>query len=468
MTCLSHSGGPPWERTFTCEDGGTDGNGHGTHVAGTAAARDNGSGVVGVAPGASLWGVKVLDDSGSGSIGSIVAGIGYVTDNADDIDVANMSLGCECDSDALDKALTASAEAGVVYVAAAGNDNTDAEGFSPANHDDVIAVSAIADFDGKAGGADTDEDEWCTTDFGGDDERATFSNYGEVVDLAAPGVCILSTYLDDGLAQASGTSMASPHVAGAAALYIVENDDGSDVSGIEAVRNGVLADWTVRHDDACGYDDSKSKEPLLVLAPDDCAVADESDGADEPEDLEGAFAYECDGLTCDFTDESTGEVDSWNWNFGDDSPESEEQHPTHTYDEAGTYTGTLTVEDDSDTDETTDEVTVSEPTDTKVTVDEISYSTAGNWHLRVTVSVVETDDDSPVEGAEVTITLSAEDEDADIEREATGTTEDDGTVTFRFNHSLRDADCYTTTVDNVNGVFDWDGEYPKGTSNCPD
>ena len=98
----------------SCSDGTfEDGNGHGTHVGGTVGAIDNGIGVVGVAPGARLWGVRVLDDSGSGYLSWIIAGIDWVTGRAGDIEVANMSLGCECSSDAMDTAITNSVAAGV-------------------------------------------------------------------------------------------------------------------------------------------------------------------------------------------------------------------------------------------------------------------------------------------------------------------------------------------------------------------
>ena len=98
--CRYESGGPPRSRTVSCGSGGDDDNGHGTHVAGSAAALDNGLGVVGIAPGARLWAVKVLDQNGSGYLSHIVAGIDYVTANAAQIEVANMSLGCECSSPA--------------------------------------------------------------------------------------------------------------------------------------------------------------------------------------------------------------------------------------------------------------------------------------------------------------------------------------------------------------------------------
>jgi len=192
---------------------GNDDNGHGSHVAGTAAAKDNGVGVVGVAPGARLWAVKVLDRNGSGYLSDVVKGIDYVTSHHDEIEVANMSLGCQCYSSTMNTAISKSVAAGVTYVVAAGNSASDASTFSPANHPDVIAVSAIVDTDGKCGSLGP------STSYGADDRLATFSNFGSTVDMAAPGVNIYSTYKSGSYATMSGTSMASPHVAGAAALY---------------------------------------------------------------------------------------------------------------------------------------------------------------------------------------------------------------------------------------------------------
>ena len=201
----------------------SDGNGHGTHVAGTAAAKDNGVGAVGVAPGARLWAVKVLGNNGSGYLSWVICGIDWVTKNAGTIDVANMSLGGEFTSTALNDAIAKSVASGVTYAVAAGNSNKDAASFSPANHPDVLAVSAVADSDGRCGSLGA------ATSYGSDDTRASFSNFGSTVDIAAPGVSVYSTYKGGGYASLSGTSMASPHVAGAAALYVASH--GRDVNG---------------------------------------------------------------------------------------------------------------------------------------------------------------------------------------------------------------------------------------------
>ncbi len=207
-----------------------DRQGHGSHVAGISAALDNDEGVVGIAPGARLWAVKVLGDNGQGSTSSIISGIDYVTQHADEIDVVNMSLGGEFSSDILDQAISNSVAAGVIYVVAAGNDSRDAASFSPASHPEVVTVSAMADSDGKPGGLGS------STNAGRDDSFATFSNFGQVVDIAAPGVDIQSTFRDGGYTRLSGTSMASPHVAGVAALYVAQ--EGRDING-DGTINGM-------------------------------------------------------------------------------------------------------------------------------------------------------------------------------------------------------------------------------------
>lgn len=258
------SGGSPFKQS--CKDGsGDDGHGHGTHVAGTIGALDNGIGVVGVAPGARLWSVKVLKDDGSGWMSWVIAGVDWVTKHADKIAVANMSLGCKCSSDALDTAISNSVAKGVVYAVAAGNNAEDAKDFSPANHPDVLTVSALADFDGEPGGLASPT---CRSDE--DDTLANFSNWGSLIEVTAPGVCILSTWNDGGYYTASGTSMASPHGAGAAALLASagrdRNGDGLvNQEDVYAIRDTIIGagnfGWT---------DDSGDGilEPLLDVSND--------------------------------------------------------------------------------------------------------------------------------------------------------------------------------------------------------
>jgi subtilisin len=239
-------------------------NGHGTHVAGTVGALDNTSGVVGMAPGARIWPVKVLTDAGTGLNSDVICGIDYVTANADKIEVANMSLGgsgkddgnCgNSNNDAMHKAICRSVAAGITYVVAAGNDAKDAKDFTPAAYDEVITVSALADFNGLPGGGAPST---CRNDV--DDTFANFSNYGADVDIIAPGVCINSTWMLGGYNTISGTSMASPHVAGGAALYKAKNPSASPTQVKSALQNAGSLDWD-NSDDRDG-----TKERLLDVS----------------------------------------------------------------------------------------------------------------------------------------------------------------------------------------------------------
>ncbi len=237
-----------------------DGNGHGTHVAGTIAARDNGRGVVGVAPGARLHAVRVLDSQGNGSFSSIICGVDWVTARAGVIEVANMSLTGfaptgHCRDGGLHEAVCDSVKAGVTYVVAAGNQRVNASRVVPASYDQVITVSGLADFDGRSGGRARP-----TCSYDRDDTFADFSNYGADVDVVAPGVCILSTYRGGGYQTMSGTSMASPHVAGAAALYLAHHRSASPQRVQAALTGAGSSSWT------SSDDGDRIKEPLLDVS----------------------------------------------------------------------------------------------------------------------------------------------------------------------------------------------------------
>jgi subtilisin family serine protease len=234
-----------------------DGNGHGAHVAGTAAALDDGTGVVGVAPGARLWAVRVLDETGNGSWSSVICGVDWVTAHAADIEVANLSLAGSgdsgnCTDGGLRQAICRSVEAGVTYVVAAGNSRVDVSSQVPASFPEVITVSALADFDGLPGGLGKAT---CRTDR--DDTLAAFSNYGTGVDLIAPGVCINSTWKGGGYNVISGTSMASPHVTGAAALYLSDHPGATPAVVAGALKAAGNLLWN-----ATG-DPDRAKEALL-------------------------------------------------------------------------------------------------------------------------------------------------------------------------------------------------------------
>ncbi|HEX6077188.1 MAG TPA: S8 family serine peptidase [Micromonosporaceae bacterium] len=242
--------------------GADDGHGHGTHVSGIIGAQDDGVGVVGVAPGARIWPIRVLDANGSGSFSDVICGIDYVTANASRIEVANMSLGgsgsdgvCGINADAMHEAICASVARGVTYVVAAGNSGADANQIVPAAYDEVITVSALADFDGLPGGVGG-----ATCRYDVDDTFADFSNYGADVDLVAPGVCIRSTWRGGGYNTISGTSMASPHVAAGAALYKVTHPNASPAMVKAALQAAGSTDWN-NADDRDGI-----KEKLLNVA----------------------------------------------------------------------------------------------------------------------------------------------------------------------------------------------------------
>ena len=264
-----------------------DGFGHGTHVAGIAAARNDGQGIVGVAPGARLWAVKVLTDGGTGSLSDIIAGLDWVAARADEIEVINMSLGGLGWSDAYRSAVQGCVNLGVVVVVAAGNFGMDVYGFdrSMGNWDDTVpaafpeamTISALADNDGLPGGLGGN------TSAGPDDSRATFSNsshnvapgnpvnsLGAAIDLMLPGVDITSTVPGGGYEAMSGTSMASPHGAGLVALYIAEHGRAHDAAGVYAIRQALIDAGALQDDPFWGLvgggDGDGNPEPIGMAA----------------------------------------------------------------------------------------------------------------------------------------------------------------------------------------------------------
>jgi subtilisin family serine protease/DNA-binding beta-propeller fold protein YncE len=258
------------EKAEGCMDssGGADVYGHGTHVAGIVGAKDNDFGVVGEAPGARLWDVRVMNAAGQGNESWIIAGVDWVTAHASTIEVANMSLGGP-NSNPENEAIAKSIEKGVVYVVAAGNAAKNAASNSPANAPDAITVSALADYDGFPEGL---ADPTCSNK-GADDRLASFSNFGSVVDVAAPGVCIYSTLPSGsvlgeklGISQEygtlSGTSMASPHVAGVAAILAAKANP-ADAKDVKAIRDQIVADGNLDWTDT-SFDGVQ--EPLLAVA----------------------------------------------------------------------------------------------------------------------------------------------------------------------------------------------------------
>ncbi|MFV2062459.1 MAG: S8 family serine peptidase [Chloroflexota bacterium] len=242
---------------------------HGTHVAGIAAARDNGIGAIGVAPGARLWSVRVFKANGFGDESTIICGLDWAVSTrgpgapagTQPIDVINMSIqgprisdpqescGGSGDPDAMHQAVCAAYAAGITMVVAAGNDASNAARVSPAGYDQVITVGALSDFDGLGGGAGRSDCEFYEREK--DDGYARYSNYGDDVDIVAPGTCVTSTFPSDSgneTRRMTGTSMATPHVTGAVALYLAAHPGTSPAQMRKLVRASGRLDWKLTSD----------------------------------------------------------------------------------------------------------------------------------------------------------------------------------------------------------------------------
>jgi subtilisin family serine protease len=252
------------------DEGGdyTDAHGHGSHVAGTVGARADGNGVVGVSPGAPLYAVKVFGQLGTGALSDVICGLDWVAANAasKNIKVLNMSLGGDgaddksCGAETQDpfhEAVCRVVAQGVTVVVAAGNSKVDLVKSVPAAYDEVLTVTAMADFDGLPGGQGRGS---CSTK-DVDDTAADFSNFtlpdspDAAHTVAAPGVCVNSTWNDGGYEAISGTSMASPHVAGLVARCI----DAGPCSGLSPAQiiAKIRADAAARPDGTGFFGDTK-------------------------------------------------------------------------------------------------------------------------------------------------------------------------------------------------------------------
>jgi subtilisin family serine protease len=296
--------------TFDC-------HGHGTHVAGTV-----GASTYGVAKGVTLHAVRVLDCMGNGSYSGLIAALDWITQNRVLPAVANMSLGGTASS-AVNLAVQNSIAAGVTYVVAAGNSAEDACLSSPASTPAALTAGATSN----------------------NDVKASFSNYGTCVDLFAPGVSILSAYNsgDAATATMSGTSMASPHVAGAAALYLGLNPSASPAAVAQAITSGATSG-------VLGSIGTGSPNLLLY--------AGGSGGSTQPpppppttdQPPYASFTYSCPRGQCTF--DASGSTDDhgiagYQWNFGDGSAPVTTTSPTvtHGYAARGQYTVTLVATD---------------------------------------------------------------------------------------------------------------------------
>lgn len=215
---------------FTGDGRNTDCNGHGTHVAGTVAAYDNSSAVVGMGPGVALFGVKVLNCQGSGTTTSVIQGVDWVAANAIKPAVANMSLGGGA-SQLLDDAVRNAAAKGIFFSIAAGNS----------------AASACTSSPARIGGGST-AGVLVTAATDSNDLEASFSNYGSCVDIWAPGVNVTSLKLGGGAVTMSGTSMASPHVGGAAALYLGRYPTATSSSVVGTLKQMAVTTGTLSKD----------------------------------------------------------------------------------------------------------------------------------------------------------------------------------------------------------------------------
>ncbi len=414
-----------------------DKNGHGTHTAGTIAAVHNTIGVTGVAPDVDLYIVQISRGSRIRMI-DILEGINWsvgtrdVGNPAPDIQVMSMSFGGGY-SEAEDIALRAAYDSGIVLVASAGNSSGGSVGY-PAALSQVIAVSAVDK----------------------NDQIASFSSLGTAVELAAPGVSILSTYKDGGYATMSGTSMAAPHVAGVAALVIA-----SGVSGPDAVR---LRLQTTAQDLG---DSGKDNLYGYGLVDAENAVLRSTDGDDLPPPPAGT-------ITGTVTDEASLAIDGATVTV--DTGQSATTNSLGAYTIAGVPVGTHTVTAsapgygnssvtgvDVADGETTSGVNLALSAiedGTSLTVTAITYATEGgrngDRHLAITVAL-EDDLGNPVAGASVSLTL--DNPDANLSLPGTGTTGSGGTVTFTLKNAPFGT--YTTTITGATADgLTWDGITP--------
>ena len=360
-----------------------DDNGHGTHCAGIVAAVDNEEGVIGVSPEADLYGVKVLDRTGSGYVSDIIAGIEWSITNR--MQVISMSLGLSSDLVSLHSACDDAYDAGIVVVAAAGNSGpADNTVIYPAKYDSVIAVSATDDTDAIA----------------------SFSSRGIEVELAAPGVSIYST-VPGGYSAKSGTSMACPHVAGTVALVIASDSalTNTDVRNrLQTTAEDLGPDG---RDIVYGYGLVDADEAVQPTVPNTPPVADAGGSYSGTEDI--AITFNGSGSY-----DSEGDPLTYTWYFGDDSTGTG-VNPTHAYTAGGTYTVILVVNDgkvDSEASTTTADITeVNDPpiadagSDQTALVNEgVTFNGSGSYDLDGIITAYEWEFGDGNTGTDMTMT----------------------------------------------------------------
>ena len=411
--------------------------GHGTHCAGIVAAEDNDEGVVGVAPGAKLYAVKVLDATGRGYVSDVIAGIDWSV--AEDMQIISLSLGGG-DLESMEAACDAAYGAGIVVVASAGNSGNppgrgDNVGY-PAAYSSVIAVAA------------TDSN----------DERARWSSTGPDVELAAPGVSIYST-VPDGYATYSGTSMACPHVAGTAALVIASNSSLTNMDVRQRLQETAddlgAPDWygygLVDADEAAL---PTGNQPPIADAGSDQTVNDDDGNSVEEVTLNGSESYDPDGTSL-----------SYEWTENNEPLSTE---PSFTYNfNVGNHPVTLTVTDnDGATDSDDVIITVTEasaiPEMHIASIDMSTKITGINTNAIATVTIFDADN-CPVEGATVSGTWSGLTSDRDA-----GTTDATGEVALSSDRVKRASGTFTFTVDGVTHAdLTWDGKSASDSITVP-
>ncbi|MBN2431600.1 MAG: S8 family serine peptidase [Acidobacteria bacterium] len=392
----------------------TDDEGHGSHVAGTIAqSTNNGVGVAGVAYNAAIMPIKVLNSRGSGTFDDIAEGVYYAADHG--ADVINMSLGGASTLTVLEDAVNYAWNNGVVVVCAAGNESTSSPSY-PAAYTNSISVSATA----------------------GNDSLASYSNYGSTIDLCAPGgdsgdyngdgyddMILQNTFTrtGEGYYFFAGTSMASPHVAGVAALVKAAN------TGLTNTQIRDILETTTEDLGANGWDIYFGHGMVDAVA-----AIQAAGGAPPPanESPVADFTFTTSELTAYFTDASydpDGSIASRYWNFGDGAT-STATDPSHAYAAGGTYTVTLTVTDNAGaTDSYSAPVTVTEPGGTTgdMFVSDISMSIkkAGRNYLTTAVVAILDQNGAPVANATVYVTWSGV-----VGGSASGITGSNGSVAF--------------------------------------